>query len=70
MSILTKSISQMSANVMNSHKDRIQFVKAGEDSAIAFQSPKQSLHFIALFIQLFVVFPRGFPALLWRNYWI
>ena len=51
-----------------SHKYHIQFVESGKHSTIPFQSPKQPFHFVALFIQLSVVFPRIKTALLRRHY--
>ncbi len=51
-----------------SHKDHIEFVESREDSTIAFQTPKQSLHFVSLFIHLLVVLPRINTAFLRRRY--
>ena len=39
------------------HKYHVKFVESGEHLAIAFQSPEQSLHFIAFLVYIFIVFP-------------
>ena len=54
--------------VEEAEEEDIEFLEAGEDSAEAFESPEESLDFVAFFVEGAVIFPRLDAVGLWRNH--
>jgi len=64
---LFKSIDD-EGEVDEGHKHDVKLVKTGEDPPEAFESPKQSLDFVAPLVHFLVVFPWGDAVLPgWHN---
>ena len=53
--------------VEEAEEEDIEFLEAGEDSAEAFESPEESLNFVALLVASAVVFPGLDAVGLWWN---